>query len=66
MHSLLDFLSNLSLSPELVQCPGSKAHVWDIDQCPRIGGGGPGSFPGSGGGGGGLLGLIGDLLGGIL
>lgn len=55
-------------SPQPIQCPGSNAHVWDKDQCPRIGGGGaPGSFPGggAGGGGGGLLGAIGRVVGGL-
>lgn len=52
--------------PVLIECPGSNAHVWDRDQCPRIGNG-PGGFPASGGGNcGGICGLlrgIGGLLG---
>lgn len=66
MHSLLDLLNNMPLSPELLKCPGSSAHVWNLDQCPRISNP-PGSFPGSGGGGGGgLLGALGRVVGAIL
>lgn len=49
---------------QIIECPGTNAHVWDRDQCPRIGGIGIG--PGGGGsGGGGLLGTIGRVLGGL-
>lgn len=56
-----------SADPTLYECPGNNAHVWDRDQCPRIGSA-PGQFPGSGGGGGrgGLLGLVDRLTGGLL
>jgi len=48
------------------QCPGSNAHVWNLDQCARLGGG-PATFPGAGGGGhGGLLDILHDLSGGLL
>lgn len=64
-----DFLTALGdwpLGPELIQCPGSNAHVWDMDQCARfnIGGGGRG---GGAAGGRGLLGrIISGLTGGLL
>lgn len=53
--------------PTPYECPGSNAHVWDKDQCPRIGGVGIGPRGGGGapGGGGGLLGTIGRLVGGL-
>lgn len=57
------------LAPQPVECPGSNAHVWDKDQCPRIATGTPGGFPGGGGGprsGGGLLGVIGRVVRGLL
>jgi len=51
------------LGPAPYQCPISKAHVWDSDQCARIDGGPFTATPGGGGGHGGLLGAIGSLLG---
>lgn len=54
-------------NPQPIECPQTHAHVWDRDQCPRIGSNGPFSLPGTGGGGGsgGLLGLVGKVLGGL-
>lgn len=58
------FAPGASAEPVLIECPGSNAHVWDRDQCPRLGG----PFqPGSGGsGGGGLIGSILHTIGGLL
>lgn len=54
------------LAPEPYQCPGSNAHVWNEDQCPRIGDGGAFNLSPGGGGssGGGLLDTIRDILSG--
>jgi hypothetical protein len=51
------------LDPVLIQCPGSKAHVWDRDQCPRIGD--PFSPTGGTGGGPGCQGVVCRVLRGI-
>ena len=51
--------------PRIYECPGSNAHVWDKDQCPRIG---TGFDVGAGGGGGGTgcNGVICRVIGGVL
>lgn len=57
-------IANASPEPEIYECPGSHAHVWNKDQCPKInplGGGAP-----TGGGACGLVCGIGKLLGGVL
>jgi len=54
----------LSPAPKILECPGTNVHVWDLDQCDRIGHGG--GFPGGGrGDAGGILGTIGKIVDGL-
>lgn len=52
--------------PQLIECP-NNTHVWaeSRDECPELNPAGGFGAPRGGSGSGGLLGLIGDIIGGI-